>query len=576
MVAVLSLVALVARMCLDRPITAEAGQCLLLALVALIAIVINMIRSKRIGDVECTRAEIALRQAEERYRNMFDNAVEGMYQTSADGKYLAANPALARIYGFCTPEDLIRQRDDIEAQLYVDPNRRAELIAILAEQGKVADAESQVYRRDGSVMWIAESMQAVTDAVGNILYYEGTVQDISGRRAMEEERAARLAEALDRAERDPLTGLLNHRAFHNKLQELSISALRGGTRCALMMLDLDNFKFFNDAYGHVVGDDVLRHVAAALSAACKPGDVIARFGGDEFAVLLPERSPGGVELAIEDIKSAVDDLRYEAPGYDCAIPMAVSCGTVIFPDEAADRTAALELADTRMLRSKRGQDDLPGVDALKRSASEEVSGFSMLDALVIAVDNKDRYTSRHSEDVLRYSVEIAEELKLGDAAVHQLRLAALLHDVGKIGVPDYILRKPGKLTAEEYEAVKLHPMMGASIVATVPGLESTLDAVRHHHERWDGKGYPFGLRGENIPLTARIMAVADAFSAMTTDRPYRKGMPVEIALSKIAESAGTQLDPHIAAALLRARGAWNISDSSDHASFVPALASTHA
>ena len=150
----------------------------------------------------------------------------------------------------------------------------------------------------------------------------------------------------------------------------------------------------------------------------------------------------------------------------------------------------------------------------------------MLDALVAAVDNKDRYTRRHSEDVLTYSLQVAEALGLDEATRHTVAVAALLHDVGKIGVPDAILRKPGALTGAEFEAVRQHPMMGSVIVGAVPGMEGTLDAVRHHHERWDGGGYPFGLAGEAIPLLARLMAVADAFSAMTTDRPYRKGMGV--------------------------------------------------
>ena len=176
----------------------------------------------------------------------------------------------------------------------------------------------------------------------------------------------------------------------------------------------------------------------------------------------------------------------------------------------------------------------------------------MLDALVTAVDGKDRYTRRHSEDVLFYCAKIADALGLAPVFQETLSVAALLHDVGKIGVPDHILRKPGRLADEEFEAVKQHPLMGAVIVGAVPGLEGTLDAIRHHHERWDGGGYPHGLVGEAAPLAARIMAVADAFSAMTTDRPYRKGMRWADALILLEQGAGSQWDPECVRALLRA------------------------
>ncbi len=182
-----------------------------------------------------------------------------------------------------------------------------------------------------------------------------------------------------------------------------------------------------------------------------------------------------------------------------------------------------------------------------------MGSYSILNALVTAVDNKDRYTRRHSEDVMTYSLQIAQALGMDDEALGIVRIAALLHDVGKIGVPDAILRKPGTLSEAEVRAVQQHPMMGSIIVGAVPGFEATLDAVRHHHERWDGKGYPFGLAGEDTPLLARLMSVADAYSAMTTDRPYRKGMDADKALSILEAGAGTQWDARCVAAFISVR-----------------------
>ena len=506
-----------------------------------------------ITDVTDRNKAVAARKiAEAKYEKIFENAVEGIFQSSTGGRYLSANPALARIYGYSSAAELIDSIVDIGSQLYVDQERRAELNAILDVQSSVKEFISQVYRKDGAIIWIEESVRAVRDETGKALHYEGTVQDITERMALEHERDQILQDAVERADRDPLTGFLNHRSFHKKLQDEAERAVSNETSLAIVVIDLDNFKFFNDAYGHLAGDEVLQLVAKSLIAACRPNDTIARFGGDEFALLLPDLSPDEIQAFIVRISDNVADLGYRAPGYDVAIPLTISAGTALYPNETSDRVEALEMADQRMLRSKLGDAEEEELDRIRRSMAKSLSGFSMLDALVTAVDNKDRYTRRHSEDVLIYSIEIARGLGLDDRTLHDIRVAALLHDVGKIGVPDYVLRKPGKLSDEEFEAIRQHPMMGAVIVAAVPGLEHTLDAVRHHHERWDGEGYPWGLKCEEIPLTARIMAVADAFSAMTTDRPYRKGMPKERALAILRDGAGTQWDPRCVEVFLAA------------------------
>jgi len=350
---------------------------------------------------------------------------------------------------------------------------------------------------------------------------------------------------------DPLTGLVNHRVFHLRLAEGAERARQEGRDIAVAMIDLDNFKFFNDAYGHAVGDDVLRRVADALTGCARSYDTVARFGGDEFALVMRHGrgSQDAEELRVH-LAERLADLSYLPPGCETPIPLTVSLGVALLPGDAATHFEALEIADARLRRSKTGATD-GMVDALCRDLTHSVCGFSMLNALVTAVDNKDRYTRRHSEDVLAYSLQIAEQMGLDAATRHTLQVAALLHDVGKIGVPDAVLRKPGKLTEEEYQAVQQHPLMGAVIVGAVPGFEYTLDVVRHHHERWDGEGYPFGLRGEETPFLARLVAVADAFSAMTMNRPYRKGMDRGKALSILEEGAGTQWDPACVQALLR-------------------------
>jgi len=357
---------------------------------------------------------------------------------------------------------------------------------------------------------------------------------------------------------DPLTGLCNHRTFHKRLAEEAARASREGQTIAVAMLDLDNFKFFNDAYGHAAGDDVLRQLTQALRQNLLPEDTLGRFGGDEFALILPLKTATGTrqgflaEALAESLDTALSGLFFQPPESPSVIPLTVSVGVALFPTDAESYFEALELADKRLMHVKTGGGSDHPAGLLCDELTRSLSGFPMLNALVTAVDNKDRYTRRHSEDVLTYSVQIAEGLGLDPETRRTVQIAALLHDVGKIGVPDRILRKPSALTDEEFQAVQQHPLMGAVIVGAVPGFEQTLDAVRHHHERFDGGGYPFGLLGCETPFLARLIAVADAFSAMTTDRPYRKGMAREKALQILEEGAGTQWDPECVDALLRA------------------------
>ena len=373
------------------------------------------------------------------------------------------------------------------------------------------------------------------------------------------EKALKVAQ--EQANHDPLTNLFNHRVFHKRLEAETARSHREKTAFAIVMLDINNFKFFNDVYGHAAGDKVLRLVAGRLRTVCRPYDTLARFGGDEFGLILPHvghTTAGEIESRLH---ADLGNLSYHTDDGEATIPITVSLGTALHPAAGTESHEVLRQADERLLWSKTGGGAEETARLVRMDAGTRVQGFSMLDALVTAVDNKDRYTRKHSEDVMEYSLMIVREMGMDEGEQHTVAVAALLHDVGKIGVPDAILRKPGKLTDQEFEAVKQHPMMGAVMVGAVPGLEDILDAVRHHHERWDGDGYPFGLRGEETPIIARLMAVADAFSAMTTDRPYRKGMGRGKALSILADGAGTQWDPKCVSAFLSAVGKFKGSAS---------------
>lgn len=531
-----------------------------------------------------------LRRSEKRFRSLVQNASEVMAILGEDGTAFYLSPAVRRMWGY-TPESLVgKHLFDV-----ISPDDQKQVQELFGQArgraGKSFTGEASVRHQNESwrcchivmlnllaepevngivvtfrdITQLKQGQEALRQAKGSleVRVAERTADlakanselqtEICERQALEEERERLLADALERADHDPLTGLVNHRAFHKRLEEEADRALRQGTTLAIALLDLDNFKFFNDAYSHMVGDEVLREVGRVLKGCCRSYDVLARYGGDEFAMLMPGTSAAEVPLLAARLRERLAEAMYRPPDSDTAIPLSMSMGIAVFPDDEPVRLAALELADARLLRSKTGGEETDGAETLRKSLNDSVAGFSMLDALLTAVNNKDRYTRRHSEDVMTFSLQIAREMELDAATQDNLATAALLHDVGKIGVPDSVLRKPSALTPEEIEVIKHHPMMGSVIVAAVLGLEATLDAVRHHHERWDGLGYPFGLKGLEIPFDARLMAVADAFSAMTTDRPYRKGHPESEALGFLAEGSGTQWDPDCVTAFLSAR-----------------------
>jgi len=376
-------------------------------------------------------------------------------------------------------------------------------------------------------------------------------ENITKRKKAELELEKALKVAQEQADHDPVTNLFNHRVLQRSLEAEAARAQRETTTLGIVMLDIKNFKYFNDVYGHLAGDEVLRLVSDKLRAVTGSCDTLARYGGAEFALLLPRVghvTAGELETRLH---ADLGDLSYHINDGEATIPISFSLGAALFPEASTNCHEVLRQADERLLWSKTGGGE-EAARWMRMDAGNHIQGFSMLDALVTAVDDKDRYTRKHSEDVMDYSLMVAREMGMDENEQYAVAVAALLHDVGKIGVPDAILRKPGKLTVDEFEAVKQHPMMGAVMVGAVPGLENILDAVRHHHEWWDGGGYPFGLRGEETPLMARLMAVADAFSAMTTDRPYRKDMESQKALAILAAGAGTQWDPQCVTAFLSA------------------------
>jgi diguanylate cyclase (GGDEF)-like protein len=354
---------------------------------------------------------------------------------------------------------------------------------------------------------------------------------------------------------DPLTGLDNHRRFQERLTQEVERADASGEPLSLLLVGIDHFQAFNQGHGHAEGDGALRDMADLIRGVLPPVAVAARYAGDEFAVLLPRTDPAGASEIAERIRAAVNTRDRRA--------LTVSVGYAARGEGTYGRESLALAAELALTQAKHlGRDRVCGFDAVAGAAGTTSGAMvarpyhlqrflrdgslSTIQALAAAVDAKDPYTQGHSRRVADLAQLLAEHLHLSPEQVDRVFTAATLHDVGKIGIPDRVLQKTERLDRDEQRLMETHPVLGEVIVGKVPQLVDTLAGVRSHHERWDGRGYPDGLSGEKIPLDARILALADTFDAMTSDRPYRRGLPVEVALQEIVRNAGTQFDPSLA------------------------------
>ncbi|HEX8073705.1 MAG TPA: diguanylate cyclase [Thermoleophilaceae bacterium] len=363
--------------------------------------------------------------------------------------------------------------------------------------------------------------------------------------------AAQLVETRTQLEalalRDPLTGVLNHRAFQEGLETELRRARRESWPVSIVAIDIDGFRELNDARGHAHGDAALVAVSEGLASNLRPGDLCGRVGGDEFMLTLSSCDSRNAQEAVARLREAVEA---RAAAADVG-PLTLSVGIAEFPRHAIGRADLMRYADGAMYWSKsRGPGQTSVYSAQEDSAlsAEEDAArlrrsglFNTVHALARAVDARDGYTHMHSQRVGFYAATLASALGLSDDRVEAVRMAGLLHDVGKIGIRDAILLKPGKLTKAEYAVMRRHAELGRAIIAGA-GMPEIADWVGHLHERVDGAGYPEGLKGEEIPLESRILHVADALEAMTCPRLYRQPMDPNEALAELGRHAGTQFD----------------------------------
>lgn len=354
---------------------------------------------------------------------------------------------------------------------------------------------------------------------------------------------------------DDLTGLYNHRSFHEKFDELVQS---GNRKFFILLIDIDQFSSINEKYGHSTGDQIIQLISEIIKRCFPNTHNLFRYGGDKFALIVHHHEPSVAFEASELLRNQMIE-NHELHQYSAFLPITISVGISQYLVDSADKWTLLGFAEKAVQYAKftggnrsfvyhkelvllmENQDQQIKVELLR--------GFVY--SFASAIDLKDSYTGKHSEEVCRLSLMIAEKLGLGDDDKHNLMFGGTLHDIGKLGIPDSIIQKQGSLTEVEYSTIKNHSKYGFDMAKQFLDNASILSCIRSHHERFDGRGYPDGLKDLEIPLLARIVSVADAFHAMVSDRPYRKGLSDEYALAELDKNKGTQFDPEIVDAFRR-------------------------
>jgi PAS domain S-box-containing protein len=615
---------------------------------------------------EREQAEEAFRQAEQKYRNIFENAVEGIHQTTPEGKYISANPAAARILGYESPEELMSSVDDLNTQFYVEPGRREEFVALMELQNAVSNFESEVYRKDGSRVWVSENVHTVRDEHGNLLYYEGTTEDITERKRAQvalRESEARYRDIFDGVQEaifvETLDGRIlaaNERAcemYGYSREELLTKTVADlvpknhpilwvrDEQPALTTTSMESLNlrangeiFPIEISGHyqiingervvlVVARDIterkraeekikrqveyltaLREIDQAITSAFDlqmslnvlVSRALSLLKIDAVTVLLlnsvmntlnfaagtgfwtPTVTTSSVKLgesyagkaALERRMVAIPDLAHEPNNLFFSgflsgekfvsywgVPLTVK-GKVIGVLEVFSRSIIERDQEWFDFLSTLAGQAAIAIDNARLFENLEISNNELnlayeatIEGWSRALDLRDRETEGHTLRVTEKTLELARRMGLPDRELSHIRRGSLLHDIGKMGVPDSILLKADALTDSEWEIMRNHPLFAFQLLSPIRYLKSAaIDIPYCHHEKWDGTGYPRGLKAEQIPFAARIFAVVDVYDALTSDRPYRAAWPNEKVIEHIKLLAGTHFDPQVVQAFL--------------------------
>jgi len=471
---------------------------------------INMLRSR----AEKKKAEEALRESEEKFRLLFHNANDAIFLLSVDEspyRFLEVNDVSCQKFGYGRDEFLEQTIEEI----VFNKELRAfkEYLAECLEKGH-ATYELNVTSKEGQKIPIEANGHLFNLKDRQVML--SIARDITERKQAEEQlRFISL--------HDSLTGLSNRAFFEREMNRLEN---RRQYPVGIIMCDVDGLKLVNDTLGHDAGDTLLVNAAKVIKQCFREGDTVARIGGDEFAVLLTDVDTAAVEVACKRIRDAFAGYNETNP----ELPLSISVGSAVSGSAFIKMLDLFKEADNNMYREK-----------LHRRQSAR---SSIVNTLIKALEERDFITGGHAERLQDLVANLASTIGLKQRLT-DLRLLAQFHDIGKVGIPDRILFKQGPLTTEETKEMQRHSEIGYRIAQSAPELLPIAEWILKHHEWWNGKGYPLGLKGEQIPLECRILAIADAYDAMTSDRPYRQAMSFEEAAKELRNSSGAQFDPEL-------------------------------
>jgi len=452
------------------------------------------------------KVEEKKQQSEIKYYSLFHNSLDGIYISTMDGKYIDANPALIKILGYNNKKELLSI--NIPKQLYVSEKDRP------PPDKRTRPFETRLKKKNGTIIWVEISSKVIYDG-DKPIFYQGIVRDITKRKEAEEEIKYL-------SFHDKLTGLYNRAYFEEELKRLDT---KRQLPISLVIGDINGLKMINDAYGHERGDKLLIKIADILKSCFRDEDITSRWGGDEFITILPSTTMSDALKIARRIKEICKKLSTKN------LPLSISLGVSTKKDNSKSTGMIIKEAEDKMYKHK-------------LTERQDIHSL-IISSLEKNLVKKGYETAEHIKRMRNRAVELGKSLDLDGDKIQELSMLATLHDIGKIALSDIIIFKPGELNPEEWKEIRRHPEIGCQIAQTSSEFKDIAKGILYHHERWDGKGYPKGIKEGNIPLTSRIISIVDAYDAMTNDRPYRKSISKKEAIKELKRNSGFQFDPFL-------------------------------
>lgn len=468
---------------------------------------------------EQKKIQEALRESQLRYEQLAEKSRSVIWEVDRNGVYTYVSPVAKEVFGY-TSEEMVGKMHIYDLSHEDENNFKEHILLAINSSESVSDLENKVKNKDNKEAWVMTNGFPVLNDKGEILFYRGMDIDITYLKKIEQDIKFL-------SFHDQLTGLYNRRFFEEELKRLDTDR---NLPLSLVMIDVNGLKLVNDAFGHNAGDLLLKKTANILKTECRADDIVSRVGGDEFVILFPRTSLKETEKIIHRINMAIKKEKVEA------VNLSISYGCDTKENIHEKIEDILKKADAKMYKLKSSQ---------KSNIRKDTIG-----KIIKSLFENSPQEEEHAKNVGDLSVKIGRVLKLSDSEIDKLRIIGRLHDIGKISVSKDILNKRGTLNRLERKEIERHPEVSYIILSSSNEYSFFAEDVLYHHERYDGKGYPKGLKGEEIPLNSRIVFVADAYDAMINDRPYRKAMKENEAIKIIKEESGKQFDPNVVEAFL--------------------------